>query len=51
MRFHHLVKTRQLFKRNLPLGKHYLGGFESPMSRKEASLILNVGYKNYLLEC
>jgi len=40
--FYRAIKTQSLFKQSMPLGKYYFGGFESPMTRREAALILGV---------
>ena len=31
----------------MALGRYYQGGFESPMTRREAALILGIRYDNY----
>ena len=47
IKFYRAVKTKNAFTGKAQIGKYYYGGFESPMSRREAALILGVRYVNY----
>lgn len=40
--FYRRIKLKNAFSNSYIIGKHYQGGFESKMSRREASLILGV---------
>jgi DnaJ family protein C protein 19 len=44
IKFYRAVKLKNAFTGQALIGKHYKGGFEHPMSRREAALILNVRY-------
>ena len=42
VRFYKSVLNKEAFASKLVLGKYYMGGFEQPMNRREASLILGI---------
>ena len=42
IKFYRAVKSKNAFTGKAQIGKYYYGGFESPMSRREAALILGV---------
>ena len=42
IKFYRAAKLRQAFADQHILGKYYKGGFQNPMSRREAALILGV---------
>ena len=42
IRFYRAVKSKNAFGAKAQIGKYYFGGFESPMTRREAALILGV---------
>jgi hypothetical protein len=42
IKFYRAVKSKNAFTGKAQIGKYYYGGFESPMTRREAALILGV---------